>query len=185
MPGVHALPAPKTGMRPQVIPLRKSSWLYVSTLPFGQMKLRVPSRLLRSTQVLPCRTYATSDSPVVACWMVPVTHGFPFRPRIVVTPDADEMRAPSDQHSVCEPSPLTSSLQVPLGWKHLNAFRVQLFLKTDFALAGATTPTSWRRENAEVRIFFVRAMSRCEVPTGWYPVKDRALGLLTVDHAGD
>src|SRR5262249_12467755 len=132
------------------------------------MKLRVPSELLRRTQVLPCRTYATSDSPVVACWMVPVTHGFPFRPRMVVVPDADEMRAPLDQHSVSEPSLFTSSLQLPFGWKHLNAFRVQLFLKTHFAPAGATTPRSRGRENDEIRIFFVRVMSRREVPLGWY-----------------
>src|SRR5262245_27481130 len=162
-------------MCPQVMPLRKSCWLYVSTLPFGQMKLRVPSELLRRTQVLPCRTYATSDSPVVACWIVPVTQGFPFRPRMAVAPDDDEMRAPLDQHSVSEPSLLTSWLQLPFGWKHLNTFFVQLFLKTHFAPAGATAPRSRRRENDEIRIFFVRVMSRGEVPRGWYLVKDREL----------
>jgi hypothetical protein len=186
VPGVHALPAPKTGMCPQAIPVRKSSALYVSSLPFGQMKLRVPSKLLRSTQVFPCRTYATSDSPVDACWMVPVTHAFPFLPRIVVTPEADEILAPLDQHSVSDPSAPMSWLHVPFGWKHLNALRVQLFLKTHFAPAGATTARSRSNENDDVRTFCVRVMS-CGVPVQRYLVKNRgaANARLTIDHAGD
>jgi hypothetical protein len=42
VPGVHAPPAPKTGMWPQAITLRKSSVLYVSTLPFGRCLLKGP-----------------------------------------------------------------------------------------------------------------------------------------------
>src|SRR5262249_53226597 len=56
LPGAQAAPAPNTGMRPQAIPARKSSTAYVSTFPLGHTKLRVPSRLLRSTYVLPRRT---------------------------------------------------------------------------------------------------------------------------------
>ena len=53
-----------------------------------------------------------------------------------MTPGPDAIRAPLAQHSVSEPSVAMSALHVPRGWKHLNAFFVQLFLKTHFAPAG-------------------------------------------------
>ena len=91
--------------------------------------------------------------------MVPVMHGRPRFPRIVVTPDADEMLALLAQHSFAEPSAVVSRLQVPRGWKHLKAFRVQLFLKTHFALAGTAAARARSKTKHDIADVFVGGMA--------------------------
>src|SRR4029077_5227976 len=112
---------------------------------------------------------ATSDSPAEPCWIVPVTHGRPRLPRIVVTPGPDAICAPLAQHSVSEPSVVMSALHAPRGWKHLNAFFVQLFLNTHFAPAGTAMASNRTKAKRNVRGFFVEDMVRLALQIGSYP----------------
>src|SRR5262249_50622002 len=86
--------------------------------------------------------------------------GFPFLPSTVVVPATDESLAPFAQQTDAAPSPDVSWVQLPAGWKHLNALRVQLFLNTHFApAAGCPRATTRSRTRGEMSRAFAENMT--------------------------
>ena len=66
---------------------------------------------------------------------------------------------------------MMSALHAPRGWKHLNAFFVQLFLKTHFAPAGTAMASRTTKAKRNVCDFFVDGMVPFALQIRPQPVK--------------